>query len=160
MVSSFVSLKQCAAVFAGLVSVASAASANSTVLIFARDSTSAYSAYSGLQGYGIPFQVVTVPSTGITSLPTLNSTATDGNFGAVVVLGEVSYDYNGTYNSALTTAQWQQLYDYQTTFGARMVRLDVYPGPEFGSTALGGTSEDQALSLTNSSAFATANLKL
>jgi hypothetical protein len=76
----------------------------STVLIFARDSVSAYSAFSGLNAYGIPYQVVVVPQAGIT-LPVLNSSATAGNYGAIVILSEVSYDYGGTlgYQSALNT---------------------------------------------------------
>jgi hypothetical protein len=132
---------------------------SNTVLVLARDSTSAASAYSGLQGYGIPYQVVTVPQTG-TTLPTLNSTASSGNYGAIVVMSEVSYDFNGNFASALTAAQWQQLYAYQTAFGVRMVRLDVFPGPDFGCTALGGTSTDNPVSISNSSGFATAGLKM
>jgi len=59
-------------------------STKSTILIFARDAASAYSATSGLSGYAIPFQVVTVPQAGIT-LPALNSSSTAGNYGAVVI---------------------------------------------------------------------------
>ena len=51
----------------------------------------------------------------------------------------VSYDYGGTtgFQSALTNDQWNQLYAYQLAFGVRMVQYDVYPGPLYGSTALG-----------------------
>lgn len=112
--------------FLATVLVASVAAAQntvqSTILIFARDTTSAYDAYSGFNAYGIPYDVVIVPQAGIT-LPTLNSSATQGNYGGIVVLSEVSYSYNGSWESALTTAQWQQLYTYQTAFGVRMVRL-------------------------------------
>lgn len=112
--------------------LASALSASDTVLVLARDAASAVSAYLPLQAYGIPYRVVTVPSTGVT-LPALNSTTT-GNFGAIVVLSEVSYQYSTGFYSALTAAQWQQLYDYQTAFGVRMVRLDVYPESSFGTS--------------------------
>lgn len=112
--------------FLTTVLVASVAAAQNTVqntiLIFARDTTSAYSAYSGFNAYGIPYQVVIVPQAGIT-LPALNSSSTQGNYGGIVVLSEVSYSYNGSWESAITTAQWQQLYNYQTSFGVRMVRL-------------------------------------
>ncbi|KAF2758816.1 hypothetical protein EJ05DRAFT_421851, partial [Pseudovirgaria hyperparasitica] len=135
-----------------------AATVDSTILIFARDAASASSGYSGLQGYGIPYQTVIVPSAGIT-LPTLNSSTTAGNYGAIVVIGEVSYDYSGSFRSALTDAQWAQLYAYQSSFGVRMVRLDVYPGPNFGATATSATADDQPISISNMSAFATANLK-
>lgn len=97
-------------------------SISSTVLIFARDSVSAYSAYSGLNAYAIPYEVVVVPQDGI-DLPVLNSTATTGNYGAIVVLSEVSYDYGGTegFQSALDASQWATLYQYQVSFGVRCV---------------------------------------
>jgi len=99
-----------------------------TILVFARDSVSGYSAFSGLNGYAIPYQLVAVPQAGIT-LPVLNSSATVGNYGGIVILSEVSYDYGGTtgFQSALTAAQLATLYQYQVTFGVRMVRLDVFP---------------------------------
>ncbi|KAK4981132.1 hypothetical protein LTR28_004545 [Elasticomyces elasticus] len=143
-----------------------ALSTSQTVLILARDASSAYSAYSGLNGYGIPYQVVTVPSTG-TTLPVLGNTATGvGNYGAIVILSEVAYQYANGFLSALTTAQWQQLYDYQTAFGVRMARLDVYPTPDFGTTtAIAGagccnTGTEQLVSISNATGFPTANLKI
>jgi hypothetical protein len=102
-----------------------------TILVFARDTASGYSATSGFNGYGIPFQLVIVPQAGIT-LPTLNSSTTAGNYGGIVVLSEVAYSYTTGWASALTAAQWNQLYAYQTTFGVRMVRLDVFPTADFG----------------------------
>ncbi|KAK4968717.1 hypothetical protein LTR66_000323 [Elasticomyces elasticus] len=143
-----------------------ALSTSQTVLILARDAASAYSAYSGLNGYGIPYQVVTVPSTG-TTLPVLGNTATGvGNYGAIVILSEVAYQYSTGFLSALTPAQFQQLYDYQTAFGVRMVRLDVYPTTDFGTTtAIAGagccnTGTEQLISISNATGFPTANLKM
>jgi hypothetical protein len=105
---------------------------SNTILVFARDQPSSYSATSGLNGYGIPYQVVLVPQAG-TSIPTLNSTVTNGNYGGIIVLSEVSYGYpDGSWHSALTTDQWNQLYDYQIAFNVRMVRIDVYPDNDFG----------------------------
>jgi hypothetical protein len=134
----------------------------STVLIFARDSVSAYSAFSGLNAYGIPYQVVVVPQAGIT-LPVLNSSATAGNYGAIVILSEVSYDYGGTlgYQSALNTTQLAQIYAYQAHFGVRLVRLDSFPSPDSGTVALGGccnTGQEQNISISNAAAFPTAGL--
>ncbi|KAJ9652490.1 hypothetical protein H2201_009218, partial [Coniosporium apollinis] len=142
-----------------------AVATKSTVLILARDTGAAYNVYSGLQGYGIPYEIISIPSTGA-SLPILNSTTTEGNYGAVVVLSEVSYEYSTGFFSALTTQQWNTLYSYQTAFGIRMVRLDVYPGPDFGTTtAIAGagccdSGVEQLISFTNSDAFPTAGLKL
>ena len=71
---------------------------SSTVLVIARDSTSAQNSASlGLQGYGIPYETLVVPQAGISNLPVLNSTATNGNYGGIVVVGEVSYNYDNSY---------------------------------------------------------------
>lgn len=118
-----------------LVSYSLLASAATTVrqriLVLARDAASAYSATSGLKGYGIPYQVVLVPQSGAT-LPIL-STGTEGHYGGIIILSEVAYEYASGWSSALTAAQWQTLYDYQTAFGVRMVRLDCFPNPtDFG----------------------------
>jgi hypothetical protein len=143
--------------------VVSSTTVQSTVLIFARDTVSAYSAFSGLNAYGIPYQVVVVPQAGIT-LPALNSSATAGNYGAIVILSEVSYNYGGTlgYQSALTAAQWVQIYAYQAAFGVRMVRLDSFPSADSGTVALGGCcgtpSQEQTISISNASSFLTAGL--
>jgi hypothetical protein len=121
--------------FLGLFSsvVSAAKSTKATVLIIARDIDSARSAHSGLQGYAIPYRVLVVPQPGAT-LPRLNASATVGNFGGIVVLGDVSYDFGGgSFRSALTDPQWEELFAYQKAFNIRMVRLDVYPGPKFGS---------------------------
>jgi hypothetical protein len=111
--------------------VSAANSVANTILVFARDSASANVATLGLQGYGIPYQSVLVPQSGA-ALPALNSSATQGNYGGILVLSEVSYQYSTGFLSALNTSQWQTLYDYQTAFGVRMVRLDVYPTPDMG----------------------------
>jgi hypothetical protein len=134
----------------------------STILVLVRDSTAEYSATSGLNGYGIPFQVVQVPINGIT-LPVLNSSATSGNYGGIVTMSELSYDMGGgNYSSAITPAQWNTIYNYQAAFRVRLVRLDAYPQPIFGTTTNGGCCDsgvDQNITLTNMTGFPTANLK-
>lgn len=107
---------------------ASAASFNgaidSKILVIVRDAYAGQVATSGLNGYGIPFEILTVPQSGI-ALPTLNTTS-GANYGGFIISGQVSYDMGGgNYQSALTAAQWQQLYDYQTIYGVRMVQYDV-----------------------------------
>ncbi|KAJ5680602.1 hypothetical protein N7536_011741 [Penicillium majusculum] len=132
------------------------------ILVIARDAASAGVASSGLNGYGIPFTTLIVPSAGVT-LPDLNGTA-GGNFGGIVVASEVSYEYGGTlgFQSALTTDQWNQLYAYQLEYGVRMVQYDVYPGPKFGTSAIGGCCDsgvEQLVSFTDISDFPTSGLK-
>ncbi|KAH8586590.1 hypothetical protein B0O99DRAFT_665688 [Bisporella sp. PMI_857] len=147
-----------------LVSLASALTVSSTILVFARDADSAVSGTSGLNAYGIPFQVVIVPQNGIT-LPTLNSSTTVGNYGGIIVLSEISYEYSTGWASALTDLQWQVMYNYQSNFGVRMVRLDAYPTSDFGvETVIADTGccdydVEQLVSFTDTSAFPTANLK-
>jgi len=141
----------------------SATTVSSTVLVFARDAASGYSAFSGLNAYAIPYQLIIVPQAGVT-LPVLNSSTTSGNYGAIVVLSEVSYDYGGTlgFQSALNDTQWATLYQYQASFGVRMIRLDVFPGPNFGTTSLGGccdTGVEQLISISNDTSFPTAGIQ-
>ena len=144
-----------------LLAVVDSQSLQSTVLVIAQDSGQT-AVTEGLNGYGIPFYVLTVPQAGVT-LPAL-STGTIGNYGAIVVVSQVSYDYGGgNYSSALTPAQWTALYNYQTQFGVRMVHLNVYPGPLFGASALGGccgTGVEQLVSISNAAAFPTAGLNM
>ena len=93
------------------------------------------------------------------------NTSTGGNFGGIVVASEVSYDYGTTgYQSALTTDQWNQLYAYQLAYGVRMVQYDVYPGPNYGATAVGSgccnTGVEQQVSFTDISDFPTSGLRI
>ncbi|KAH6682458.1 hypothetical protein B0J14DRAFT_573628 [Halenospora varia] len=138
----------------------------STILVLATDRNAAFGGYSGLQGYGIPYEVLYVPSDGAL-LPLLNLSSASANYGAIVVISEVSHAYpsNGsnstTFKSALSDAQWASLYSYQVSFGVRMVQIGVYPGPKFGTQALGGCCSpdvDQLVYISNITAFPTAGL--
>ncbi|KAM7217685.1 hypothetical protein V8F06_006940 [Rhypophila decipiens] len=135
-----------------------------TILILARTQYDADQASSGFEGYGIPFQTVIVPQGGIT-LPVLNSTATKGNYGGILTVSELSYLYDD-WRSAITDAQWAQLYAYQKNFGVRMVRIDAWPQDAFGTAVAVGSDGccdsgvEQRVSLTNDTTFKTANLKL
>ncbi|CAG8950738.1 hypothetical protein HYFRA_00002949 [Hymenoscyphus fraxineus] len=140
-----------------------AASVSSTILVIARDKSSAYSAYSGLNDLGIPYSVLLVPANGA-SLPKLNDSVTQGNFGLIVVQSEVSYlnTKTGEYTSALTDQQWASIYAYQVSFGVRLVRLDVTPSASTGTVSIGGccSKGDQQVSFSNDTGFTTAGLKI
>jgi len=134
----------------------------STVLVLVRNSVDQYSATSGLNAHGIPFQVLTVPQNG-TALPQLNSSATFGNYGAIILSGEVSYQYAAGWASALTPDQFTQIYNYQVSFGVRMVRMNVYPGSDYDTAPLGGccgTGIEQLMTFTNGTDIETANYKV
>lgn len=148
-----------------LFGIAQSLSTTSTILVIARDAASALSASSGLNGYGIPFSVLTIPQAGA-ALPALANNATGvGNYGGIVIASQVSYDYGttgGGFKSALTTDQWSTLYAYQLQFGVRMVQYDVYPTTDFGTLALGGccdTGVEQLMSFTSTTAFTQAGFK-
>lgn len=118
-----------AATFAGLSAAANTVSGK--VLIIGRDDFDVNSTTPGLDAYGIPWQKALIPQAG-TILPSLNSTATSGNFGSIILIGSVSYNYNGVFKSALTDQQWNDIFAYQANFNVRMVRFNEYPGPNFG----------------------------
>ncbi|SPO06303.1 related to extracellular serine-rich protein [Cephalotrichum gorgonifer] len=139
---------------------------SSTILILAEDDATAASGTSGLRGYGIPYEVLLVPREGA-ALPELTSSEEDGNYGGIVVLNEVGYDYDDGWRSALTEEQWDSVYEYQTSFGVRLVRLNVFPTSEFGVTTanpsgLGCCDEgvEQTISIIDDSQFTTARLKI
>lgn len=109
-----------------------AVSVSGTILIFAQDEATSTAGSSGLRGYGIPYEVVIVPEDGI-ELPELSSSEEDGNYGGIVVLNEVGYDYEDGWRSAITQEQWDEIHEYQTSFGVRLVHLNVFPSSEYGT---------------------------
>lgn len=132
MLSSYNLLAPLLVTWSLFASQAAAITVKGTVLVFARSDTEAYSATAGLNGHGIPFELVLVPQDGV-DIPALNSSSSAGNYGGIITLSELSYEYDGgVWESAITDAQWEELYAYQAAFGVRMVRLDAFPEPQFG----------------------------
>ena len=135
-------------------------SIDSTILVIAGDAVAANVATRGLNGYGIPHEVLVVPATG-GSLPSLNSSGS-GLYGGIIVVDGVVHDYGASgYISALTTDQWNELYAYQMAYGVRMVQYGLFPTADYGVTALGGccaSGVDQLFSFTNTTAFVQAGL--
>lgn len=135
-----------------------------TILVLATNSYYVDTVTGGLEGYGIPWDGIVIPKAGL-ALPELNSTAQIGNYGGIVIVGEVGYKYTDGWYSALSSEQFEMIYEYQRQFGIRMVRLNVYPLPEFGaSTAVPGkgccdAGVEQLVSFTDTSEFPSANLK-
>jgi hypothetical protein len=105
------------------------------------------------------------------SLPTLEMVDAKnnsvGNFGLIIIIGLVSYDYGGTlgWQSAITTDQFTSLYNYQTKYGVRMIQLDSYPG-NFPDMAVapgpsGGCcdTDEQFVNIIDPTMFPTAGVK-
>lgn len=118
----------------------------------------------GLEGLGISYEVLTFPQAG-TPLPTLEQDGY-GNYGGIVTLKELSYEYNEPertgWLSALTDAQWTALYDYQVKYGVRMARLDVFPTTQFGAEVRepgGSSAAGQLWSFTNMTGFESSGIK-
>jgi len=109
----------------------SSVTVDSTVLILGKDDYACDSASSGLLSYGIPFEKVLVPKEGFV-LPSLNSSSSEGKYGAIIVIDAASYQYDSGWASAITTEMWDQIYDYQLHFHARLVRINEFPSPQFG----------------------------
>lgn len=140
--------------------VVQGATVASTILILVRTDDNAYAVTSGLDAYGIPYELVRVPQTGF-QLPTLNTTS-HGNYGGIISLNELAYEYTEGWHSGISADQYNTIYAYQIAFGVRMTRIDAYPQPAFGTTTNGGCCDsgvEQLISLTNNTGFATANIK-
>lgn len=137
-----------------------------TALVLATDAGAADEAVSILNGYGQPTESLSIPQAGIT-LPTLETidawNNSIGNFGLIIVIGLVPYDYGGSigWASAITADQWTQLYAYQLKYGVRMIHLDGWAGSFAGvglATGPGGTYDDQTVTLLDPSMVPTAGL--
>ncbi|KAK0386716.1 hypothetical protein NLU13_6551 [Sarocladium strictum] len=144
------------------VAQAAPSTVESTILVFGDSQYQLDNAISGLDAYGIPSKGIIVPKEGIT-LPALNSTATDGNYGGIIVMNSVTYEYEGgNWRSAITQDQWDVIHAYQAAFKVRMVRLGDTPSTSSDTAAAGGSHPgdvEQLFSFTDTSGFPTAGLK-
>ncbi len=52
--------------------------------------------------------------------------------GVILATGTLGYDDNGNWVSALTAAEWQNLWNFEAAFGVRQVSWYTYPTPDFG----------------------------
>jgi hypothetical protein len=150
--------------------VAAADSVYQTALIIVPDDGSEDQAVTILRGYGMQYQVLIVPATGA-SLPTLETVSggdNTGNFGLIIVISQVSYDYGGTrgWDSAVNETQWNTIYAYQVKYSVRMIQLNVYPGAIEGTAIVPGSdpngccdTAEQYTSLMDNSFFPTAGLR-
>ncbi|KAF3937723.1 hypothetical protein ABW19_dt0202882 [Dactylella cylindrospora] len=144
----------------------------SRALILAVDNATAGLTTQPLDGYGMSYDLLIVPKAGIV-LPDLNTTSSAGypvcNYNMIIAHSQLSFNYGGDDNqnwrSALTPAQWNQIWAYQTLCNVRLIHFNVWPGPDFGvSVASGGCcSPDDPQNVTivgdAASRFRTSGLK-
>ncbi|KAJ3330958.1 hypothetical protein HDU93_010024, partial [Gonapodya sp. JEL0774] len=107
-----------------------------------------------LDAYGIPYEVVVVPSTGIAgNLPLVDSSGNPKY--SLIVIAQASLNYASlSWASALTASQWTYLEQYEATYNVRRVTLDDLPQAAHGTATSGGSSD--AHTITLNSTFATA----
>lgn len=66
-----------------------------------------------------------------------------GRYQAVLLsIGDLAYWNGSAWGSGLSTAQWQQLYDYQITYGVRSAAWYGWPGANYCMTGTGSTGTD------------------
>ncbi|KAK7430755.1 hypothetical protein QQZ08_002799 [Neonectria magnoliae] len=153
-------------------SISSSASASSSAssLILTSTTTSTIQASSSTSSSITSSNDRTASSSTITSSAssaTIDSTilviASDDYLASSGNLDSVSYNYDNAWRSAVTDAQWDALYAYQTNFNVHMVRINEFPGPKFGVAAVSagycGDGVDQFVSNSDNSDFPTANIK-
>lgn len=110
------------------------ATVSETHLVIARDQESVEIACHGLHSYAIPCDQAIIPKAGA-PLPQLRFSELKGYYAGIIIVDGVSYEYEkGTWKSALTDEQWKDLFTYQVNYGVRMVRLNEFPGPNFGAS--------------------------
>ena len=101
-----------------------------------------------LQSYGIPFDVISVPSTGIaTGAMKLVDTNNNALYSMIVMTSPIIYQYpNGSWLSAITQENLNIIYNYQATYNVRLVVLQDSPNVNTGITAIdSGTGIDQQI---------------
>jgi len=140
-----------------------------TALVIATDADAAAEPIFTLNQYNQTYQLLAIPQNG-TDLPALTSTnganVTVANYGLIIIVSLVSYDYGGTtgWQSAITTDQWEALYSYQSLYGIYMIHLDGYPDNFLGTTTAPNgpigccSSDEQLVSVVDTSLLTLAGL--
>ncbi|KAJ3101949.1 hypothetical protein HDU97_000925 [Phlyctochytrium planicorne] len=114
------------------------------------DYASATSPIYTLQSYTIPFDVLIISPTNMTQIPLdleISSSAW-GKYQLIVVAtgGMLTALKDGSLQSTLYPQQWDQLYQYQTTYNVRLISLNDGPNVAFGTDYLvSGTSNPQGM---------------
>ncbi|KAJ3320039.1 hypothetical protein HDU93_003617, partial [Gonapodya sp. JEL0774] len=80
----------------------------------------------------MPYDVLTVPQTGLAADPVFTWPDGRGKYSAIVFASELKYQYAAGFVTALTTGQLDALAAYETTFSVRRVVLNAEPSSSHG----------------------------
>jgi hypothetical protein len=102
---------------------------------------------------GIPYTVYIAAQTPGGLTPDMLSSGCNGYYqGVILTNGELTYDNNGTWMSALSQAEWSNLWTYEASMGIRQLSWYTYPTADFGyqvpTAAVDTTSSPLATTLT------------
>ena len=93
-----------------------------------------------LTAQNMTYDVLAIPSTGYNGTLPLE-TNNQGKYNTIIFSdGLISYNYNGQYRSALTTAQLTQLETYEKSYQSIRIFFNVYPSSNYGVSLLNSTS--------------------
>lgn len=94
---------------------------------------------------GTPYRVHVVTSAPGALTASFLASGTQGNYqGVILATSSLGYTRNGTWTLALSTAEWQALWDYEAAYGVRQVTWYTFPTADLGFAA--ATSRDTATS--------------
>ena len=91
-----------------------------------------------LDHIGIPYDAVVLTSNNLT-LPALTDPSHGLYQGVVLASGNLGYNSPGGWGSALNTADWLKLDDYQRLYGIRLVSYYTWPEARYGLTLSGAS---------------------
>eukprot|EP00128_Syssomonas_multiformis_P011258 Colp12_sorted_trinity150504_noHs@18884 len=84
-----------------------------------------------LQGYGLAYTVMTIPREGVSGALQLESDPTHALY-SCIIFTPIVYNYNGVWQSPLTTDQLAQIDAYERKWSVRRVVFQVFPSASLG----------------------------
>lgn len=104
-------------------------SVNMKMLVLSADGTepSFAAITSVLDQLDVPYDAVIASKTSLDSIALSDGLGNGKYQGILLATGNLGYASNGQWQSALTAAQWQKLWTYESTFKVRQVTLYTYP---------------------------------
>ncbi|KAJ3334466.1 hypothetical protein HDU93_007882, partial [Gonapodya sp. JEL0774] len=118
-----------------------------------------------LQAYEIPYDVIVVQSTGYSgNIPLLDASGNPKYSLIIAASAQLAYaGTGGVYASALTTAQWDYIIQYEGKYRVRRIAVDDFPGVSTGTalynSTIGKTYNDTQMITINTTYSAPAGIQ-